>query len=82
MEAILYILQGEGYTVCDGEKVPWKKGTCIQVQGPQTVHQHFNTSDVPSHMLRGAAGIRMKFFQQVARERFPYLWYEHRGPVE
>ncbi len=82
MEAILYILQGEGYSVCDGEKVPWKKGTCFQVQGPQTVHQHFNTGDVPSHMLRGAAGVRMKFFQQVARERFPYLWYESRGPVE
>lgn len=76
MEAILYMIQGEGYSMVDGEKVPWKKGTCLHVQGPQTVHQHFNTSDVPSLMLRGAPGVRTKFFQELAKERFPRLWYE------
>ena len=79
MEAILYILQGEGYSIVDGETVPWKKGTCFHVQGPQTEHQHFNESDVPSHMLRAAPGVRMKFFQDIAKERFPYLWYEGHG---
>jgi len=82
MEAILYILQGEGYCMVDGEKVPWKKGTCLQVQGPQTMHQFFNTGDIPSRMLRGAAGVRMNFFQQLARERFPYLWFEGHGKIE
>ena len=79
MEAILYILQGEGYSIMDGEKVPWKKGTCFHVQGPQTMHQHFNTSDVPSHMLRAAPGVRRNFVQPLARERFPYLWFEEHG---
>ncbi len=79
MEAILYILQGEGYSVVDGEKVPWKTGTCFHIQGPQTVHQHFNTGDVPSHMLRSAPGVRMGFFQQAARDQFPYLWLEERS---
>jgi quercetin dioxygenase-like cupin family protein len=76
MEAILYILQGEGYSIVDGEKVPWKKGSCLHVQGPQTVHQHFNTSDEPSLMLRSAPGIRENFFQVLAKERFPRLWFE------
>ena len=79
MEAILYILQGEGYSIVDGEKVPWKTGTCFHIQGPQTVHQHFNTGDVPSHMLRSAPGVRMGFFQEAARQKFPYLWLEERS---
>jgi mannose-6-phosphate isomerase-like protein (cupin superfamily) len=76
MEAILYMLQGEGYSMIDGEKVPWKKGSCLHVQGPQTVHQHFNTSDVQSLMLRGAPGVRTRFFQELAKERFPRIWFE------
>ena len=79
MEAILYILEGEGHSIVDGERIPWRAGTCFHIQGPQTVHQHFNTGDVPSQMLRAAAGVRMNFFQQVARERFPYLWFEPHG---
>lgn len=79
MEAILYILEGEGHSIVDEERVPWKKGTCFQIQGPQTVHQHFNTGNLPSQMLRAAAGVRMNFFQKVAEERFPYLWFEARG---
>ena len=81
MEAILYVLQGEGYTIMDGEKVEWKKGSCFHVQGPQTMHQHFVTSDVPSHLLRTAPGIRAHFFQEVAKERFPYLVFEGAGPT-
>jgi quercetin dioxygenase-like cupin family protein len=77
MEAVLYILQGEGYSIVDGEKVPWKRGTCFHVQGPQTVHQHFNESRTePSHMLRSAPMLRMSFFQESATEEFPYLWWE------
>ncbi|MDP3880027.1 MAG: cupin domain-containing protein [Dehalococcoidales bacterium] len=42
MEAIIMIIQGEGYTVVDGTKHEWKKGDVISVP-PMTVHQHFNT---------------------------------------
>ena len=82
MEAILYVLDGSGYCIVDGERVPWKKGTCFQVQGPQTEHQFFNTSDEPLNLLRGVSGVRMNFFQQVARERYPYLWFETGGKGE
>lgn len=76
MEAILYVLQGEGYSIIDGEKILWKKGTLLQVQGPQTVHQHFNTGNVESQQLRIHFGIRANFFQGIARRVFPYRYYE------
>ena len=79
MEAMLYILEGEGYSMIGDEKVPWKKGSLLHVQGPQTPHQHFNTGDTPTQMLRFAPGIRFGFMQRIAKERFPYLWFSHRG---
>lgn len=79
MEAILYCLQGHGYSIVDGEKIEWKKGDCFHVQGPQTAHQHFNLSDVNSELLRNAFGVRMNFYQNVAAEMFPYLWLDTKG---
>lgn len=82
MEAFLYIIDGEGYTVADGERVDWKKGSLLHVQGPQTHHQHFNTGDKPTAQLRLASGLRFNFFQDIARERFPYLIWGGRGEME
>ncbi len=76
MEAILYVLQGEGYSIIDGERFDWKKGSLFQVQGPQTVHQHYNTGSIQSQHLRIHFGIR-KFFQPIARHVFPYRYYEY-----
>ena len=76
MEAILYVLEGEGYSIIDEEKIPWKKGSLIQVQGPQTVHQHFNTGEKESQQLRIHYGIRAQFFQAISRRVFPYEYYE------
>ncbi len=77
MEALLYVLQGEGYSVIDGETIPWKKGSFFQVQGPQTVHQHFNTGKIESQQLRIHFGIRSAYFQPLARRVFPYKYYEY-----
>jgi len=76
MEAILYVLEGEGYSVIDGERVQWKKGSLLHVQGPDTVHQHFNTGTVESQHLRMHYGIRSQFYQPIARRVFPYRYYE------
>jgi quercetin dioxygenase-like cupin family protein len=76
MEALLYVLQGEGYTVIDGEKIPWKEGSLFQVQGPETVHQHFNTGKCESQLMRIHYGIRSAFFQPIAGRVFPYNYYE------
>ncbi len=78
MEAFLYMLEGEGYALIeDSTKVTWKKGSLVHVQGPQTKHQHFNESDGFSEMLRIAPGFRY-FFEDVAHEEFPYLYYSVR----
>ncbi|MBI4333327.1 MAG: cupin domain-containing protein [Chloroflexi bacterium] len=77
MEALLYVVEGEGYSVVDGEKVPWKKGTVFQIQGPQTVHQHFNRGKTESRLLRIHFGIRAYFYQQAARRVFPIKYYEY-----
>lgn len=77
MEALLYVLEGEGYSIVGDEKINWKKGTLFQVQGPQTVHQHFNTGQVESKHLRIHFGIRSHFFQATAKRMFPYKYYEY-----
>jgi gentisate 1,2-dioxygenase len=77
MEALLYVLQGEGHSIIDGETIPWKKGTLLQVQGPQTVHQHFNTGKIEAQQLRTHYGLRSIFFQPIARRVFPYKYYEY-----
>lgn len=73
MEAHLFILDGEGYSIVGDEKVPWKKGGGLFVPGPQTPHQHVNESGVPARMLRIASGIRY-FFEKAAQGEWPYLY--------
>lgn len=80
MEAHLYVLQGSGYSVVNGEKVAWKPGTCFHVPGPQTPHRHVNESDTPATMVRMAFGIRY-FFERVAKREFPYLYLSPRQAV-
>lgn len=77
MEAVLYVIQGEGYSIIEGEKIPWKKGTCFHVQGPQTIHEHFNTGKIEAQHLRIHFGLRASYFQPIAKRVFPYLYYEY-----
>ena len=49
--ALMYVLNGVGYDVHDGEQIGWKAGDLLIVP-PGTVHQHFNASDdAPARML-------------------------------
>lgn len=49
--ALLYVLNGRGYDINDGERVDWKAGDVVLVP-PGTVHQHFNASDTePARVL-------------------------------
>jgi quercetin dioxygenase-like cupin family protein len=75
MEAHIHILEGEGHSMVDGARVDWRAGSTVHIVGPQTVHQHFNDSDVASSMLRIAPGIRY-FFQAVAAREHPFLRIE------
>ncbi len=71
MEAHVYMLQGEGHSIVDGVKIPWKKGTLVHVTGPVTMHQHFNTGKTESQMLRIEFGMRSNFFEKIAQRTFP-----------
>jgi len=76
MEAVLYTLEGEGYSLIDEERVYWKAGTLIHVPGPQTIHQHFNTGTVEARHIRVNFTLRSKIFQPIAKRVWPYLYYE------
>ena len=39
--ALLYVLEGEGYDIHDGERYEWSAGDLVLVT-PGCVHQHFN----------------------------------------
>ncbi len=81
MEAILYVLQGEGFSIVDGEKIPWRQGSCLHIQGPQTVHQHFNTGNVESRHLRTHFEIRNEY-EPLVKKTFPYLYFEAGRPLQ
>ena len=75
MEAVVYVLQGEGHSIVDGHRIEFKKGTLMQVQGPQTVNQlGNNTGQVESQLLRIHYGLRSTYFQSIAARTFPYLF--------
>jgi quercetin dioxygenase-like cupin family protein len=80
MEAHLYCLKGTGYSLVDGEKVPWKPGTGFHVPGPQTPHRHVNEGDEECELVRIAFGIRY-FWERAAKREFPYLYLSPRQGV-
>ena len=77
MEAVVYALQGEGYSIVGGEKVEFKKGTLMQVPGPDTVHQlGNNTGNEETQLLRIHYGLRSVYFQPIAQRVFPCKFYK------
>jgi quercetin dioxygenase-like cupin family protein len=57
-EAMLYVLEGRGYSEIDGERVDWEAGDAVHVPPRMTVHEHFNDSDARTRTLRIEFGIR------------------------
>jgi len=76
MEAILYTIEGEGYSVVENERTDWKAGTLVHVPGPQTIHQHFNTGKTDARHIRVNFALRSQLFQPLAKKVWPYLYYE------
>lgn len=80
MEAHLYVVEGNGYSLVNDKRVDWKPGTAFHVTGPQTPHRHVNESDGPATMVRIAFGIRY-FWEKAAKREFPYLYLSPRQGV-
>ncbi len=52
-ETILFVLEGSGYSVVEGDRVEWEAGDALHIP-PWSWHQHFNTdSDKEVKFLSG-----------------------------
>jgi quercetin dioxygenase-like cupin family protein len=57
-EAMLYVLEGQGYSMIDGQRYDWQAGDAVHVPPRMTVHEHFNDSDARTRTLRIEFGLR------------------------
>ncbi len=57
-EAMLYVLEGKGFSEVDGARYDWEAGDAVHVPPRMTVHEHFNDSDARTRTLRIEFGIR------------------------
>jgi quercetin dioxygenase-like cupin family protein len=57
-EAMLYVLEGRGYSLIDGRRYDWEEGDAVHVPPRMTEHEHFNDSDERTRTLRIEFGIR------------------------
>jgi mannose-6-phosphate isomerase-like protein (cupin superfamily) len=65
-EAMLYVLEGRGYSIVDGERFDWEAGDAVHVPPRMTAHEHFNDSDARTRTLRIEFGIRF-FYEALWR---------------
>lgn len=57
-EAVLYVLEGVGFSEVDFEHYDWQAGDAVHVPPKMTRHEHFNPSDKRTRTLRIEYGIR------------------------
>jgi uncharacterized cupin superfamily protein len=73
-EAVLYVLEGVGYSEIDYEHYDWEAGDAVHVPPKMTRHEHFNPSDRRTRTLRIEFGIRY-FYESLWQG---YAKVEHR----
>jgi gentisate 1,2-dioxygenase len=61
LEAVVYAVDGHGYTDMDGTPVPWEAGDALYVPPAMMEHQHMNENPEPITQLRIQFGIRFWF---------------------
>lgn len=74
-EAMLYVLEGKGYSEVDGTRYDWEAGDAVHVPPRMTMHEHFNDSDARTRTLRVEFGIRY-FYESLWNG---YAKIEHRA---
>jgi uncharacterized cupin superfamily protein len=57
-EAVLYVLEGVGFSEIDHQHYDWEAGDAVHVPPKMTRHEHFNPSDKRTRTLRIEYGIR------------------------
>jgi gentisate 1,2-dioxygenase len=61
LEAVLYVLEGEGFTEIEGVEHPWEAGDVMHVPPAMFEHEHYNDSNKAYRLLRIPFGIRFWF---------------------
>jgi uncharacterized cupin superfamily protein len=74
-EAVLYVLEGVGFSEVDFEHYDWEAGDAVHVPPKMTRHEHFNPSDQRTRTLRIEYGIRY-FYEPLWKG---YWKVEHRA---
>lgn len=77
-EAMLYVLEGTGYSEVDGKRYDWEAGDAVHVPPKMTMHEHFNNSDGRTRTLRIEFGAR--YFYEALWQGFHKV--EHRLTAE
>jgi quercetin dioxygenase-like cupin family protein len=65
-EAMLYALEGRGYSLIDGKRHDWEAGDAVHIPPRMTLHEHLNDSDLRTRTLRIEFGIRY-FYESLWR---------------
>lgn len=76
-EAVLYALEGAGFSEIDGRRYDWVAGDAVHIPPKMTRHEHFNPTDQRTRTLRIEYGIRY-FYEQLWAG---YQKVEHRETV-
>ncbi|MGX7677723.1 cupin domain-containing protein [Jatrophihabitans sp. DSM 45814] len=61
LEAVVYAIEGKGYTEMQGKEVPWEAGDVLYVPPAMWEHEHTNNNPNRVEQLRIAFGIRTWF---------------------
>lgn len=69
LEAILYVLSGDGYSEVDGVEERWSAGDVLHVPPSFAIHEHYNLGEHSYQLLRIQFGVRY-FFTEVWPEGY------------
>jgi cupin superfamily acireductone dioxygenase involved in methionine salvage len=61
LEAVIYVLDGEGYSEVQGRDERWEAGDILHVPPAMFEHEHYNDSPRPYRQVRIQFGIRYWF---------------------
>jgi mannose-6-phosphate isomerase-like protein (cupin superfamily) len=83
LEAVVYAVEGKGYTEMQGKEVPWEAGDVLYVPPAMWEHHHMNNNPNPIKQLRIGYGIRA-WFTSIWPEGFTSqrIYDEHGNPME
>lgn len=79
LEAVLYVLDGEGYSDVGGKPQKWSTGDILHIPPAMWEHEHYNQGSWASQLLRIQFGIRYWFTELWPEGYSPQRIYDEEG---